>query len=194
MIWKRFNSLAASSALVVGVAMTFLTLGFPEWIYPLRDFFYGAVTKDPFLFRALFGMLVSSFTGVFVCLMTPKKIEKKILAYTISGLDLAAEMFKGGKPNFERGGKSGRLEVRFDESLKEGEISLSDSVALKIKARLQDIVYTCDARWFLAGLRSVHLRLGGLHKAGESVILMSKKTFDRSYLLEKKKVFVKKIL
>ena len=150
--------------------------------------------KDPFLFRALFGMLVSTFTGVVVCLFTKKGDEEKILAYTLSGLDRAAEIFKGGKPNFKRGKKSGFLEVKFNESLKEGEISLTESVAETLKAGIKDIIYTCDQRWFLAGLRSVHLRLGAFHKNEENVVFMSEKTFKNSYLLENKKVFVKKIL
>ena len=69
-LWSRFNSISACFSLIAGVGMTFLTLKFPEWIYPLRSFFYGSETGDPFLFRALFGMGVSGLTGAAVCLFT----------------------------------------------------------------------------------------------------------------------------
>ena len=194
MLWNRFNSLSASCALIVGVALTFLTLKFPEWIYPLRDFFYGSPTGDPFLFRALFGMLVSGLTGVIVCLFTSPADKGKIQGYTLDSIDKAMWLFKGGKPNLKFGKRARDLKLEINNSLKEGEVGLSKKMAESMKAERQDIIYVADQRWYLGGLRSGHFRLGDMHKREDNLLLISKQTFAKSYLLDNKTLFAKKII
>ena len=62
-LWSRFNSRAAAASLTAGTCISFLTLFFPEWVYPLRRFAYGSAEGDPIYFRALFGMLVTAAAG-----------------------------------------------------------------------------------------------------------------------------------
>ena len=194
MLWNRFNSLSASCALVVGVALTFLTLKFPEWIYPLRNFFYGSSTGDPFLFRALFGMLASGLTGVFVCLFTRPADQEKIQGYTLDSIDKAMWFFKGSAPNLKLGQKASGLKLQIDDSLVGEELSLSKNMAEKMKAEKRDIIYVADQRWYLGGLRSGHFRLGNIHDLEDSLLLISKSALDKSYLLNDKTVFAKKII
>ena len=194
MLWNRFNSLAASSGLLVGVFFTFLTLKFPEWIYPLRDLFYGSTSGDPFLFRALFGMLVSGATGILVCLFTKPASLEKIKGYTLESIDQAMFSFKGGKPNLKRGKRLKGLKLQLDNNLKKEQISLSKKKAELMKAELSDIVYMADKRWYLAGLRSGHFRLASFHEKGEDLVFMSQETLDGSYLLNNKLLFAKKII
>ena len=132
MLWNRFNSISAACALVVGITLTFLTLKFPEWIYPLRNFFYGSSTGDPFLFRALFGMLASGLTGILVCLFTRPANKEKIQGYTLDSIDKAMWFFKGGEPNLKLGKKASGLTVQIDESLTGEELSLSKNLAEKM--------------------------------------------------------------
>lgn len=194
MLWNRFNSISASCALVTGVIFTFMTLKFPEWIYPLRDFFYGSPTGDPFLFRALFGMLVTAITGVVVCLFTRPADQKKVEGYTLESIDKAMWFFKGGKPNLEKGKKLCNLKLQLDENLKPGEMSISKNNAEQMKAKLLDIIYVGDNRWYLAGLRSGHLRFNHFHNKGDNTVLISKDTLNQSYLLIHQAVFAKKII
>ena len=194
MLWNRFNSISASCALTVGVALTFLTLWFPEWVYPLRNFFYGSPTGDPFLFRALFGMLASGLTGVIVCFFTAPADKEKIQGYTLDSIDKAMWFFKGGKPNLQLGQRVKDLKLQIDDNLKEGEISLSKNMIEKMKAEKQDIIYIADQRWYLGGLRSGHFRLSGTHKLEDSVLLISKSALEKSYLLDNKTLFAKKII
>ena len=194
MLWNRFNSISASCALVVGVFLTFMTLKFPEWIYPLRDFFYGSPTGDPFLFRALFGMLVSGFVGIVVCLFTKPADKNKIQGYTLESIDKAMWFFKGGKPNLKWGKRLCSLKLQVDDSLKKGEIGLSKKNAEIMKAEPSDIVYVADKRWYLAGLRSGHFRLAFSHNKVEDTLTLSQETLDQSYLLKDKAVFSKKII
>ena len=194
MLWNRFNSIAASCALVIGVSLTFMTLKYPEWIYPLRDFFYGSPSGDPFLFRALFGMLVSGSVGVLVCLFTKPADKEKIEGFTLESIDKAMWFFKGGKPNLKKGKKRCSLKLKLDDRLKKGEISLSKNNIKIMEAESSDIVYVADKRWYLAGLRSGHFRLGPSHNQGEDVLLISSETLKKSYLLPDRLVFTKKII
>jgi len=193
-LWNRFNSVAACSALIVGVSFTFMTLKFPEWIYPLRVFFYGAETGDPFLFRALFGMLVSGLTGIMVCLFTKPANPEKIKGYTLDTIDSAIFSFKGGRPNFKKGKKAHRLKIKIDESLKEGEIVLSEDNIKKLKAKPQDIIYLGDQRWHLGGLRSSRFRLAQKITKENELVLMSRKSLEKTYLLEDRLTFAKKLI
>ena len=194
MLWNRFNSISADCALIAGVTLTFLTLWFPEWVYPLRSFFYGSPTGDPFLFRALFGMLVSGLTGVIVCFFTAPADKEKIQGYTLDSIDKAMWLFKGGKPNLKIGKRAKGLKLRISDSLKEGEISLSKKTAEKMKAEKRDIIYIADQRWYLGGLRSGHFKLADIHKQEESLLLISTNTLKKSYLLDNKTLFAKKII
>jgi len=193
-LWKRFNSFSACSALIVGVSVTFMTLKFPEWIYPLRALFYGAETGDPFLFRALFGMIVSGLTGIIVCLFTKPADAEKIKGYTLDTLDHAIFSFKGGEPNFKKGKKAHSLKIKKDESLKEGEIMLSKNNREKLKAESQDIIYVADQRWYLGGLRSARFRLSQKNLKEDDFILISSKSLEKTYLLEDKLTFAKKLI
>ena len=194
MLWDRFNSISASCALVAGVTLTFMTLKFPEWIYPLRSFFYGSPTGDPFLFRALFGMLASGITGVVVCLFTNPANKEKIQGYTLGSIDKAMWFFKGGKPNLKKGQQVKGLTLQIDENLKRDEISLSKKAVEKMKAEKQDIIYIADQRWYLGGLRSGRFRLGEAHNQEDTLLLISKSALENSYLLDNKIVFAKKII
>ncbi len=194
MLWKRFNSISASLALLSGVFLTFMTLKFPEWIYPLRSFFYGSPSGDPFLFRALFGMLVSGSVGVLVCLFTKPADKEKIQGYTLSSIDQAIKRFKGGEANFQKGKKTSVLKLQVDNSLKKGEAGLSKKNAEVMKAQPADIIYAADSRWYLAGLRSRRFRLQIHPKATENVFLISKETLKESYLLPHRRVVAKKII
>ena len=194
MLWNRFNSISASCALLVGVSLTFMTLKFPEWIYPLRDFFYGSPSGDPFLFRALFGMLVSGTVGVVVCLFTKPANKEKIQGFTLDSLDKAMFFFKGGKPNLKWGGKVKNLKLMIDNKLPKGQIAISKKTAQTMKAEIMDIIYVGDNRWYLGGLRSGHFRLSSCHNKGEMFLLLSQETLKQSYLLFDRLVFTKKII
>ena len=135
-----------------------MTLKFPEWVYPLRNFFHGSPSGDPFLFRALFGMLVSGGTGILVCLFTKPADRKKIQGFTLDSIDKAMWFFKGGKPNIKWGKRTSALILKSDDNLQKGEISLSKKNMELMKAESSDIIYVSDKRWYLGGLRSGHFR------------------------------------
>lgn len=194
MLWNRFNSIAASSGLLIGVFCTFLTLKYPEWIYPLREFFYGSPSGDPFLFRALFGMLVSGFVGIIVCLCTKPANPDKIKGFTLDSIDQAMWFFKSGKPNLKQGKTVKNLKLQLNNNLKTHEVSLHKNQARLMQAELKDCVYVADQRWYLAGLRSGHLRLASFHNKQEDLCFMSKESAKLAYLLKQPLLFAKKMI
>ncbi len=193
-LWNRFNSKAANIALVTGVSFSFLTLFFPEWIYPLRDFVYGSPKGDPIYFRALFGMLVTAFSGILVTLFTEPALKERFLGYTIGTIDEAMKAFKQGEPNLAWGKRVKNLKIEINNSIDPNHISISKEMADKMKANTSDIVYVGDTRWYLGGLRSGHFRLAACHNKGKDVLIISENTLNKSYLLPNKLVFSKKII
>ena len=193
-LWKRFSAKAACCALICGATITFLTLFFPEWILPLRQFAYGSPTGDPFLFRALFGIIVTATVGIIANIFTQAPNEKDIEGYTIDTIDKAMVKFKGGEPNLTPGKRVDHLVLCLDNQIPEGIISLSKETAEKTKSLEQDIVYLSDQRWYLGGLRSGHFRMGSCHNQNSNAVLLSEKTLKSSYLLRHNPVSVKKII
>ena len=197
-LWNRFNGAAACSALAVGAVVSLLTVFFPEWIYPLRDFAYGSTAQDPLYFRALFGVLVTVSVGVIVTLFTKPPLEKKIRGYTVDSIFSAMKSFKKGSPNLSFGKKAKGLHLAIDESLPKGHISISKEAANKLKALVGDIVYIADSRWYLGGLRSGHFHLSSvcefLSPEDSNKVYISQDTFNQSYLLPDRLVFLKKII
>lgn len=193
MLWGRFNSISAACSLLSGVFFSFMTLRFPEWIEPLRVFCYGSSTGDPFLFRALFGMLIAGGTGIVTCFLTTPANKEQIKGLTLDSLDHALQLFKGGPANFKRGGKIPHLQLQ-TKDMKTGEISVSVNNAKVMKALPGDIIYIADRRWYLGGLRSGHFRMGPCHNKGDGVVLMALQTLKQSYLLPDRSVWAGKII
>ena len=197
-LWKRFNGAAACSALAVGAVMSLLTVFFPEWIYPLRDFAYGSAAEDPIYFRALFGVLVAVTVGVVVTLFTKPPQESHIKGYTVDSILVAMRNFKNGEPNLSFGKRVKGLHLTIDNSLPKGQIAISKKAAEKLKAFVEDIVYVADNRWYLGGLRSGHFLLGSVRESlsdsETDKVFLSQDTLKQSYLLFERLVFLKKII
>ena len=193
-LWKRFSGTAAIFSLSCGAIITFLTLFFPEWIFPLRQFAYGAQTGDPFLFRALFGIVVTIIVGVIANFFTSPPDEKKIEGYTMDTIDEAMVRFKGGEPNLKLGKTISNLKLVVDNNLPKGVLSLPKDVVEKTRSEEKDIVYLADQRWYLGGLRSGHFRQGISHSKDSFTVFLSQETLLNSYLLKDNLVFVKKII
>ncbi|RJP72380.1 MAG: sodium:solute symporter family protein [Ignavibacteriales bacterium] len=80
---------------------------------------------------------------------------------TVWSIRKAKEYFKGSKVN-EREGEI----VKVNWKLKEGNddlVHVSNKEMHKMQADVGDLVYVCDARKYLGGLKSVHTRLGEPH-------------------------------
>jgi SSS family solute:Na+ symporter len=90
---------------------------------------------------------------------------------TVWSIKKAKEKFKGSKVNEKEGQKVHVMwRLRKDD---EDVINLSSEDMKKMAAEVGDIVYLCDARKYLGGLKSVHTRIGQPHD-DPGIVLISK--------------------
>ena len=189
--WRRFNALGACISMLVGVVFTMATNWVPGLVKPLAWFVVGNA-KDIYM-PALFGMVVTAVVGIAVTLLTRPDTHKNITGLTVDTLDEAMEMYKGGKPNHAVGKPVKRLPFRLDESVPFNLISVSPAAMEQMKAREGDMVYMTDARPWLGGLRSQHVKFAAPHSDPENVLRMSRATQDDAFLLDGRPVTLDKI-
>ena len=77
----------------------------------------------------------------------------------------AMRRFKGGEPNERRAGVSVVLPIQTD-SVAPGTVRLPLAVMSALAAEPGDLLYVSDDRWWLGGLRSVHVRAAEPHADG----------------------------
>lgn len=188
--WKRFNAMGACVSMFVGVIFIMATNWLPGLVKPLAWFVVGNA-KDIYM-PALFGMLVTAIVGVAVALLTKPDTHKDITGLTIGTLDAGMEIYKGGKPNHTVGRKVKHVPFQTDESVPFGLISVSRTAMEILKAGEGDMVYLTDARWWLGGLRSQHVKLAAPHDGG-NIVRLSKATQEDAFLLDGRPVTLDKI-
>ncbi|MBP7829339.1 MAG: sodium/solute symporter [Kiritimatiellae bacterium] len=189
--WKRFNALAACVSMLVGIVFIMATNWWPGLVKPLAWFVVG--NASDIYMPALFGMLVTAVVGVVLTLLTAPDTRKDITGLTVETLDEAMELYKGGKPNPIPGRPVKRLPVRLDESIPFQQVAVSPAAMERMKAREGDLVYLTDARGWLGGLRSQHVKFAAAHALADNVVLMSKATQDDAFLLDGRPVTLDKI-
>ncbi len=193
--WKKFNAYAACFSMVVGSIVTVATVWNPEWIAPLSSFVLGPEAKDYIYFRALFGMCVTAVIGFVVTIVTDHKVDKDVTGLTIDTLEEAMIAYKGGgEPNHEIGEKVKGLVATIDEKIETDWIFLSPTSMQSLKANDGDILYMSDARWWLGGLRSHHVKVKTKSSLSNAEIAMSTATFNEAYFTSGHPIVVEKII
>ena len=193
--WERFNSIAACTSMIAGSLITVFTVYYPAPIKPLAWFLSGPMDGEYIYFRALFGMLITAIIGFFVTLFTSSEKDKDVTGLTISTLDNAMSDYKGGGvPNHDVGEKVNGLVATIDEKIESDWILLSPATMKTLAAKDGDVVYMSDARWWLGGLRSYHVKAKTKSSLSNSEIAMSTPTFEEAYLLDGKPLIVEKII
>jgi len=164
-LWKRYSPAAAFTTLVGGGALVALSFVWPEIL--VRPFAFGMGPDSYKFMRALYGLVVCGTLGFVVGLLTkPRPLAE--IAGLVTGTQLEAmRRFKGGEVN-RRPGRKCRLTVTVDPGLGDSNIAaLPPSAMTAMAADPGDMLYACDTRWWLGGLRSVHLRAGDAAEEGQ---------------------------
>ena len=141
-------------------------------------------------FRSVFGLIITLIFGVGISLFT--KPKKDIDGLTVSTIMAAKRKFKQGEPHEEIGKpiKRARLDIfESDESI----VYLSTQDMDQLLAVPGDLLYVADARKWMGGLRSVHVKAGEPHDE-KGVVRLSSKSLDEGGLLENKDVRVEKVI
>jgi len=167
-LWKRYSPAAAFTTLVGGGALVALSFVWPETL--VKPFAFGMGPDSYKFMRALYGLVACGTVGVVVGLLTRPRPQHEI-AGLVTGTQLEAmRRFKGGEVN-RRPGKKCRVTVTVDPSLGDSNIAAVPPSALTaMAADPGDMLYACDTRWWLGGLRSVHLRAGDATEEGQMKI------------------------
>jgi len=199
--WKRFTRAAAFATLAGGAACMVLTyvrvpvgggLTLGQWLISWAG--QGIEPAGYTYMRSLYGIVVCGAIGVVVTLLTKPEPDGKLEGLVIGSIRRAKEAFKGGEPNEEPGEK---VVLRVVEAERpEGERDVAtvhpDDLA-RLKARPGDMLYASDRRWWLGGLRSVHLRAGD--PGGEpGTIALDPANMARGELGPQERVLVEKIM
>jgi SSS family solute:Na+ symporter len=171
-MWKRFNGPAVLATLIGGGALVAISFvpPFDGWLLAPLSFGMG---PDSYKFtRALFGIVASGALGIAVALVTrPQPVEK--IRGLVNGTQLdAMRVFKGGEIN-RTPGRPAFIDVIVDDALDEADALFPRGALDNMSARVGDLVYMCDRRWWFGGLRSVHLRVAGESLDGQAHISAS---------------------
>ncbi|NQT52932.1 sodium/solute symporter [bacterium] len=189
-LWKRYTPAAAFATLVGGGALVALSFVWPDAL--IKPFAFGMGPDSYKFMRALYGLAVCGVLGVVVGLLTkPRPLEE--IAGLVTGTQLEAmRLFKGGEVN-RRPGKKARVTIQIDPELGDSDVVSVPQAALDtMAAEPGDMLYLCDTRWWLGGLRSVHARAGE-PQATESLI-MGTEAAATAHFTDGETVLVEKLL
>ena len=194
--WRRFTAAAALCTIVGGLAAVTFSVFVPEIIAPFAhgvpmdaDFreagegILAGVKQYKFM-RAFFGIAASAAIGIVVTLFTRPEAPQKQRGLVWGTIADAIRHYKGSPG---READSARAEARPRRGEAEppprGEaqlavVAISRSLADRLTAGPDDLVYISDIRWWLGGLRSVQAVIGEIEeKSPGDTIEMGPETF-----------------
>lgn len=194
--WRRFTAKAALATIVGGLLAIGVSIFVPEIIRPLAHgvpmdenfrengdgLFAGA--KEYKFMRALFGLSVSGLIGFVVTLFTKPEPKEKQAGLVWGTVKDAIRRYKGsdGSENDSATTMAMPVKSEIDEPA-QGEanlpvVKLSASVMEQIRTKVGDPVYVTDTRWWLGGLHSMHVVVGGESDSSDDVVEIGPEAFD----------------
>jgi len=184
--WKRFTSTAVIATFTVGAGLMILGQLFPQVVTPFSHGIEMQAHKPYIYIGALYNLFVCLLVGVVVSLLSRSKPDKNIKGLTVFDIQGAREIFKGGKPN-DREGK--KVEVHWKETDRTEDAVIFSKMDMEImSAETSDLVYLCDRRKWLGGLKSIHSVMGEPHD--ESGVVYIPKELAKRGLFTKGKILV----
>ena len=169
--WKKFTPTAAKLTMIVGSLIIFGSILYPEWITPFAhgvpmkevkadEFLAG---KDQYKFmRAFFGIVVCLTVGLVSGVIFSHEKQKSLSGLVWGTIKDAIKSYKGSE------GEEGESDwvlgqpIHREEQSKTTEdeqwllIKISPQIATKLDAKKDDLLYLCDNRIWLGGLRATH--------------------------------------
>lgn len=161
-LWPRYSAKAAIWTFIGGGGMIILGQIFPQLVTP---FAHGTphVGNEPYIFiGALYNLIACFGIGIIVTFFTQRKNPQEIDGLTIWTIKSSKKIYKGGAEPNEIPGK--RIFVNWKKySVDETSAAFSHTDLLSMNANPGDLVYLCDKRWWLGGLKSVHAKISAPH-------------------------------
>ena len=163
--WKRFNRISAMATLVLGTGAMVLSFAVPEIITP---FAHGVPMDEAAVFykkykymRACYGMGLCMGIGVLATFVTwsYRASAERVDGLTVWTLLAGKRRFKGAEPKQTTGEKID-LTLVADADLTESVAIIHPDDLERLAAAPGDLMYLADRRWWLGGLRSLHIHAG----------------------------------
>jgi SSS family solute:Na+ symporter len=193
--WRRFTAAAALATIVGGLVAIGVSIFVPEIIRPFAhgvpmdaDFreagdglFAGA--KQYKFMRALFGLAVSGMIGVSVTLFTRPEPREKQAGLVWGTVKDAIRRYKGSEGSESDSAECLAMPRKADaEAAPEGEaqlpvVRLSSTVMERLGTKVGDPVYVTDTRWWLGGLHSMHVVVGGTVEGPDDLVEIGPTTY-----------------
>lgn len=160
--WRRYNTTAAIATFVGGALLMWLGGKYPGTFIAPFDHGIAMNPEHPYTYiRALYNTFVCLGVAVVVTLITRPPTKKGIEGLTVWTIEKTREFFKGAKPNDRVGAK---VEVQWKLVPGEEEaLRFSKEDMKTMAADVGDLVYLCDRRKWLGGLKSLHSVYGEPH-------------------------------
>ncbi len=200
-MWKRYTPAAAFGTLVIGAVAAIVSFYYPQVVRPFMDLHGMAADARPSYMRALFLLVVSGVGGVVITTFTKPKPEAEIQGLYVGSIEAGRVRFKNGQPNDRPSKPIVTSLVVVDQPIRRAAktlpdypvVSLSRAQMLELAAEPGDLLYVCDRRRYLGGLRSIHAAAGAPCD-GDDGVRMDRDTLDRAHLFPDRPVRVEKIL
>ena len=187
--WKRFTTPAVIATFTVGAFLMILGQFNHELIAPFSHGIELRPGRGYSYIGALYNIFVCASVGVIVSFLTAPPTKEKVNGLTVYDVANLKANFKGGKIN-ENEGEIVIVDWEISDS-DENVIKFSKNDMERMKAEVGDLVYLCDNRKWLGGLKSIHSVYGNPHDEDGVVIITNEQ--QQSGLFDKgRKLFGEK--
>ena len=174
--WRRFSARAAAMTMIGGSLIILASIIWPEIITPFAhgvpmrdagDSLFGGAKQYKFM-RAFFGLSVCSVIGIVAGFTSKGRPLSEIQGLVWGTVSHAIKNFYGGRSGKELESVwtlaqcQQTEDASVDERLQLPLVRISSGLAKVIEAEAGDIIYICDSRWWLGGLRSSHAKISAL--------------------------------
>ena len=168
--WKRFTTHAVIATFTVGAFLMILGQFNHELIAPFSHGIELRPGRGYSYIGALYNIFVCASVGVLVSFFTKKPEESTIRGLTVFDVTKLKEIYKGSPVNETKGEKAFvDWELNEDKNIQTIQFSKNDMEIMK--ANPGDLVYLCDKRGWLGGLKSIHATYEEPHDRDGIVII-----------------------
>ena len=187
--WKRFTTPAVIATFTVGAFLMILGQFKHELIAPFSHGIELRPGKGYSYIGALYNIFVCASVGIIVSLLTKPPSKDKVDGLTVYDVSKLKASFKGGEVNDAKGET---VIVDWEISdIDDNSIRFSKNDMLKMKAEVGDLVYLCDNRKWLGGLKSIHSVYGEPHDT-DGVVMITNNQQQSGLFDQNRKLFGEK--
>ena len=187
--WKRFTTPAVIATFTVGAFLMILGQFKHELIAPFSHGIELRPGKGYSYIGALYNIFVCASVGVIVSLLTKPPSKDKVDGLTVYDVSKLKASFKGGEVNDAKG-ETVIVDWEISDT-DDDSIRFSKNDMLKMKAEVGDLVYLCDNRKWLGGLKSIHSVYGEPHDT-DGVVMITNKQQQSGLFDQNRKLFGEK--